>query len=97
MSETYPSTLERKLARAVIGTLLDYGFTLGVNDGEETVIHDSRDRAAILAAMGSTDEDWLLVRKPDYSGVVRFIWGNEEDCISDYSLSLERFIGHIQA
>jgi len=91
--------VEQKIARAVVDTLLAADFALGVYNGEEVVIHHSRDRAAILAALFDTDEDYLNVYtkgpqqkweevdttddSPDHW--VRFVYGNDGwDVISDY-------------
>lgn len=93
--------VEREIARACIKALLDAGFTLGVNDGEETTIHHSRSAKKIEAAMFTTDEDWLLVnvkgdnrkdKRPQYW--VRFVYGNDGwDVINDYTVHLEQYIG----
>ena len=99
--------IERKIAKATIKALLDAGFLLGVNDGEQTTIHHSRDAAAIFKAMFTTDEDYLYVYEDDdsddYTNVlydprptywVRFIYGNDGwDVINDYLLALEPYIG----
>jgi hypothetical protein len=94
--------VEREIAQVTIKCLLDAGFLLGVNDGEETTIHHSRDAAAIEAAMFTTDEDWLLVYvkgdnvqdpRPQYW--VRFIYGNDGwDVIRDYTTYLEPWMGN---
>ena len=91
---------EETIVLAVAITLLDAGYLLGVNDGEEVTIHNSRDIAAIQKALFTTDEDYLYVyedrdqddplnvegedERPDYW--VRCIYGNDGyDVISDYS------------
>lgn len=98
MTVKFRQHIERKIARATIKALLNAGFTLGVNDGEETVLRRCTDPKTILAAMFSTDEDYLLVyegaaaggKKPPQIGGVRFIYGNDGwDVISDYTLNLE--------
>lgn len=87
---------ERSIARAVIKKAIDAGYAVSVNDGEETTVKKSRDAAAVLKAMFSTDEDYLLI----YKGVddkfekhfawVRFIYGNSGwDVINDFSTNLE--------
>lgn len=53
--------VERKIVFAAITQLLAAGYSLGVNDGEETTIHHSRDVKAIKKAMFTTDEDYLFV------------------------------------
>jgi hypothetical protein len=101
MSVKMRQMVEREIAQATIKALLDAGFLLGVNDGEETTIHHSRDAKAIEAAMFTTDEDWLLVnlkgddrKDPRPQHWVRFIYGNDGwDVINDYSTHLEAWIG----
>ena len=99
--------VEQTIARAVVDALLAAGFLLGVNDGEELVVHHTRDRKDILAALFNTDEDYLYVYKdedkddptnvlydprPDYW--VRFVYGNDGwDVVCDNSVALEPWIG----
>lgn len=101
MSVKMRQEVERKIAVAAINALLAAGYSLGVNDGEETTIHHSTDPKAIEKAMFTTDEDWLLVYvkggnekdvRPDYW--VRFVYGNDGwDVINDYSVHLEPEVG----
>ena len=53
--------LEKRVIRRTIREFLAHGYTLGVNDGEETTVENSADAKAIFAAMRTTDEDMLLV------------------------------------
>ena len=89
--------IEQTIALVAAQALLDAGYLLGVNNGEEITIHHSRDIAKIQAALFTTDEDYLYVyvkgtnpkdTRPDYW--VRFVYGNDGwDVISDYSVHLE--------
>lgn len=90
MSET--SYIERKIVEACIDELLAHGAELGVNDGEEVVLQDCRDRKAILGAMFSTDEDYLLVSYGVKHGWVHFIYGNGANVLSDYITWLEPYL-----
>jgi hypothetical protein len=93
--------VERKIAKMTIDALLKAGYSLGVNDSEETTIHHSRDARKVFEAMFTTDEDWLLVyvagddpkdKRPQYW--VRFTYGNDGwDVINDYTTHLEPEIG----
>lgn len=87
--------IEQEIARLVVKTLLDAGFSLGVNDGDDITMHHSTSKADILKALFNTDEDYLYVydmKAPDYSLKdstpdywVRFVYGNDGwDVISDY-------------
>jgi hypothetical protein len=89
--------IEERIARACIAELLEHGFSIDVNDGEETTLTACTDPAAILAAMFSTDEDYLHARRntgPDrfLHGWVRFIYGNDCDVISDYTTNLDPYL-----
>jgi len=86
-------TIERMIVRKVIADALAAGFALDVYDGGEFVLTRSTDPAAILAAMFSTDEDYLHYRAPPEGprkGWVRFTYGNGgSDVVSDYTTNLE--------
>jgi hypothetical protein len=93
--------VEQTIALTTVKALLDAGFLLGVDDGEETTIHHSRNFDKLKDALFTTDEDWLLVYlkgddkrdiRPQYW--VRFVYGNDGwDVISDYTTYLEPYIG----
>jgi hypothetical protein len=83
--------LETAIAKHAIAELLSAGFALGVNDGEEVTIKNSIDAAAVLKAMQTTDDDYLLAyRDGKQVGWVRFVYGNSGwDVICDYTMNLE--------
>lgn len=101
--------VEQTISLAAAKALLNAGYLLGVNDGEETTLRYSRDIEAVKQALFTTDEDYLLVwddadqddplnaaanddPRPDYW--VRLVYGNDGwDVISDYSVSLELYLG----
>ena len=93
--------VEQTIARAVVDALLAADYSLGVNDGDDIVVHHSRSRAAILATLFNTDEDYLYVyrktgdqkdKRPDCW--VRFVYGNDGwDVVCDYTVALEPYIG----
>lgn len=85
---------ERQTVEKTIAALLAAGYCLSVNDGEETTIKRSTDPATIIAAMHTTDEDYLLVHAHlnyvENFGWVRFVWGNEDwVAINDHTTNLE--------
>lgn len=100
---------EQTIALAVAIALLDAGYLLGVNDGEETTLKHSHDIKAVQKALFTTDEDWLLVYEDadqdDPLNVaandsnrsdwwVRLVYGNDGyDVVSDYCVALEDVIG----
>lgn len=83
--------IERKIAAKCVKAFLSAGYLLGVNDGEETTVKRSRSFKQIMAALGTTDEDYLLVYSANEPGLPRlgyvyFVYGNSGyDLISDYS------------
>jgi len=85
--------MEGKVARKTVDALLDAGFTIGVNDGEETVLKHSTSVNAIMGALFSTDSDYVIAYNATTQkrvGAVHLVYGNEgHDLISDYSTSLE--------
>ena len=97
MSVKMRQEVERKIAVAAITQLLAAGYSLGVNDSEETTIHHSRDAKAIEKAMFTTDDDYLLVyvkgddeKDPRPQYWIHFVYGNDGfDVMSDYSVHLE--------
>lgn len=90
MNAKVTHAIERRVAASTIADLLKAGYTVSVNDGEEITLRDSTNPAAILEAMFSTDEDYLLANGPSLpSGWVRFVYGNDgPDVINDYSTNL---------
>jgi hypothetical protein len=94
--------MEKCIALETVRALIAAKFAVTVNDGEEDVLKASRDESAILAAMFSTDEDLLFVRRPIgqgktvSAGWIRFIYGNDGfDVINDYTTSLESVLAPI--
>lgn len=95
---TFSEKVERLLIEQLIDAILaaDPGNVITVNDGEEDVLIDSRDKKAILEAMFSTDEDYLYIGNsaklvPNNPWLL-LIHGNGSDVISDYSQSLHPII-----
>lgn len=89
-------TIEKAIAKATIKALLDAGYVISVDDGEEITVKRSIGSIKILNAMFTTDEDILHVEMPGTlveSGWVKFIYGNDGyDVISDYTTNLEEML-----
>ena len=90
----------------IIGKIIDAGLTAGyqfdVHDSEETTLRNSTSKAAIEAALMTTDEDALIVRDSEGKrlGFISLIYGNGNhglDVISDYSISLESPLAPVNA
>lgn len=79
---------ERKYLKQVISRAIKDGCVVSVSDGEERVINHSRDVEAILAVMGSVDEEWVYFFNNiggSYVGVIYLVYGNEpEEVINDW-------------
>ena len=88
--------VERRILRQVIADALSMGYLLSVDDGDGFTVRKSADAAAVLAALMTTDEDYLHLDKFDPNGVrtehgwVRFVYGNDGwDVVCDYSVNIE--------
>ena len=86
----YLTAGEAKIARKLVSAILARGLTVSVYDGGETTLARSKDKSAILAAMGTTGSDTLTARNESGERVASFllIYGNAEDgseLIADYS------------
>lgn len=86
--------IERRIAREAVKGLLAEGYAVSVFDGEDVVLANSVDAAAINGAMFGTDSDRLHVKrggtdKPE-TGWVLFIYGNDGwDVIADNTVNIE--------
>lgn len=90
MSRKLEIELELKIAHKAIEGLLAAGYGVGVYDGEEETVKDSKDAEAIKKALFTTDEDYLIAYKDGTkAGWVWLIYGNVQDVISDYTVNLE--------
>ncbi len=96
--------IERQIARKAAKDLIAAGYKVAVFDGEEIALEASTDVRAIMAAMFSTDEDYLFAMTPGEDGKmkragwVRFIYGNMGfDVINDYTTNLEGALAETNA
>jgi hypothetical protein len=85
---------EKTVVRRVVRDLLAAGYKLSVDDGEETSVKNSTEFKKIVAALMTTDEDYLYASKPGCkTGFVRFVYGNDSwEVICDYGTSLEPYL-----
>ena len=90
---------DHRTASVLLAALIaaNYSITLSYGEGD-LGISRSRDKAAILAAMGATDEEWLRVfeRNADGTmsrvGTVSLIYGNgKNELVSDHSTGNPKF------
>lgn len=79
---------ERRMCTALVDECVDRGYVVSVSDGEEWVVKRSTDKAEIMAALFSTDEDQIVIRDMTMErvGWFRLIYGNDgHDVVSDYT------------
>lgn len=93
-------SIETQIIKATIQVLLAEGYMLAVDDGGEIALQKTQDADAILAAMRTTDEDYLIVYRQGYGsrreGWVRFIYGNDDiEVLNDYTMNLHPVMGEI--
>jgi hypothetical protein len=87
-------SIEDQIIKATINALLAQNYKIAVDDGGGIALPKSTNADDILAAMRTTEEDYLLVHTPGSGyrrdGWVRFIYGNEDhEVINDYTVNLE--------
>lgn len=96
--------IERAIIRRAVTDILAVqaedgpAYTISVYDGEETALAHSRDLNAIMAAIMSTDQDYLVVRRaptpeshrrPHFGNVILVYGSSGWDVVSNYHLTLE--------
>jgi hypothetical protein len=91
--------IESVLARAVVCALLNAGYSVAVDNGEDKLTTPSRKYDTIIGFMAQTDDEVLYASIPGLEGRpwVKLIYGNGEDCISDFSMALDKVISPITA
>ena len=93
--------IEQKIVRRCASYLLGAGYVLSVYDGEKITLKYSTCLRAIMDAMMTTDEDYLIASTKEgesykHIGKVYFVYGNDgPDVINDYSVSLEAVVDDV--
>jgi hypothetical protein len=89
MDKKYTTAGERGMATRLVRAAIKAGYTVSVNDGEEWTVRRSTAEREILAALGSTELDYIrFYRGDDSVGTAMLIWGNDatgEELIADYT------------
>ena len=84
---------ERVIAERLVTDAIAQGYQVSVSAGEEWTVKLSTDSASVMAALFSTDEDYIRIRKEGKEGSVgqfTLIYGNDGwDVIADWSYSKE--------
>ena len=79
---------EKSVSKKLVELILEQGFMISVNDGEEFVVKNSTDQKVICKALGSTEEDFLHVRDGEGKkvGFLWLVYGNAPDeLVADYT------------
>lgn len=79
---------EKRMCTALVDGCLKRGYAISVSDGEDWPVKRSTDKAEIMAALFSTDEDVIVIRDSEgnKAGWFQMIYGNDGwDVVSDYS------------
>lgn len=83
--------IDQDTALAIIDDVLKQGDTVSVYDGGAVTVKTSTDRAAIIAALCTTDEDRLYFHEagnPKYYGWAWLVYGNEPGVlVADHTTS----------
>ena len=81
---------ECKIISRIISAALKGGYSISVNDGEDTTLLRSTSRKEIEAECFATDETILyFVRDFDPKGCVWLVHGNDLDVITDHTDAVE--------
>lgn len=92
--------MERRIAEEAISQLLAQFISISVNDGGDVPLKQSHNPQEILAAMFSTEEDYLIVHGLDGTqlGWVHFVYGNDGwDVIADHTTNLAPYLTNAEA
>lgn len=82
--------LERRMASALVKECLRRGFSLTVNNGEDSTVVKSTSYRAVMDALWQTDEEYLMLHDATGKkhGWFFLVYGNDGwDLISDYSMN----------
>lgn len=104
MNRKMEIAIEKQILKVTAIALIAGGYHITVDNCAEEgdadlVLIESQDIDAIMKAIYTTDEERLYVSKKQgdiaksrADGWLKFIWGNCEDCLSDYTTNLEKFV-----
>jgi hypothetical protein len=90
--------IERKVVRSILAKAKKEGFTIYLDNGEETIkmpLHCTIN--AMLDECFSVDEEYIILKKDGKRSFIFLVYGNSgHDVIADYSTSLEDFLSPIE-
>ena len=87
--ERFATKDEVAVVKRLVRIILERGYMVSINDGEDWTGNLSTDRKGILSALGTTGEDIIrLYKDGELAGSIWLVFGNAEDgseLISDHS------------
>jgi hypothetical protein len=95
--------IERAIVRHAVQALIDAGYAITVDDGEETVLRSAEEWQRVMPHIGHCDEEWLNIMEPRAGsendaegpkwrrfGSIHLVYGNGGwDVLSNYTEHLE--------
>lgn len=97
MSAKLRIELEKKIVHKLLKAVIEAGYTVAVDDGEETSEHTA-DIPAVMAIVFNLDDCYLRLKNGALSGWICLVFGNDgHDCINDYTTNLEELLKPVNA
>ena len=85
--------IEKRIVSRLVSDAIKAGYTISVDNLNEVVIKQSKNKKAIMAEIMSVDEEHLVLHKDGRQGRGLLTYGNDGyDVICDYNTSLETVI-----
>ena len=83
------TSLHEQIATALVDNAVNDGFIISINNGDETIVDQSRNSGEIINAMFHAEMDTLTLNvKEQRVGIITLMYDNEEnglDVISDHT------------
>ena len=82
---------EEFYVRKLVRNIIQRGYNISVNDGEDWTVVQSRSEDIIMPALGTTEIDYIKVRDPlddKVMGTFMMVYGNDpegEEVVADYT------------
>lgn len=87
--ERFATKGEVTVVKRLVRIILERGYIVSINDGEDWTVNLSTNRKKILSALGTTGEDIIrLYKDGERAGSIWLVYGNAEDgseLIADHS------------
>lgn len=78
--ERFATKGEVAVVKRLVRVILERGYMVSINDGEDWTVNLSTDRNEILSALGTTGEDIIrLYKDGERAGSIWLVFGNADD------------------